>query len=206
MLHLEAIHPVALGLLTAIQRNDLFADTRLVGGTALALQIGHRTSIDLDFFGHRPIAPLDAEQEFARYGAVAVRSRSKRIQGYAVRGVQVDLVEYPYAWLDDPVTVDGLRLASLRDIAAMKLAAITNRGTKKDLVDLAFLLDRFPARDLLTFYTRKFPDGSVFPVLKSLAFFDDAEEDPMPNMLQPCEWSAVKTRLAEVVAGLCDGM
>jgi hypothetical protein len=202
MLHFEAIDPVALDVLIGIQRNDFFADARLVGGTALALQIGHRVSIDLDLFGQRPIAALDARQELAALGPVFVRTQGKRVQGYTVRGVQVDLVEYPYPWLDDPVVVDGLRLASLRDIAGMKLAAIANRGTKKDFIDVAFLLERFAPRDLLSFYLRKFPDGAAFPVLKSLAFFDDAEEDPMPNMLLPCDWDATKTRITAAVSAL----
>ena len=200
MLHSDVLTPCALDLLDRIQRSETFAHVRLAGGTALALQLGHRTSIDLDFFGQEALDPLDVEQELKNDGPVAFRTRGRRIQRYLVSGVQVDFVEYAYPWLDAPVVADGLRLASCRDIAAMKLAAITNRGTKKDFVDLAFLLDCFSLDDMLAFYLQKFSDGSIFPVLKSLVFFDDAEEDPMPNMLKPCDWETVKRRIAETVA------
>jgi hypothetical protein len=166
------------------------------------LHIGHRKSIDLDIFGHLDLSPLEVEQELRVYGATSVRNRSKRIQGYMVSGVQVDLVEYDYPWLDAPAMGEGLRLASCRDIAAMKLAAITNRGTKKDFVDLRFLLETFELAELLDFYARKFADGALFPVLKSLVFFDDADEDPMPNMLTTCDWQTTKKRIVDAVSVL----
>lgn len=205
MLHLEVVTPVALDLLRGVQQDPVFAQTRLVGGTALALQIGHRRSIDLDIFGHLDLSPFEVEQELRVYGATSVRNRSKRIQGYMVSGVQVDLVEYDYPWLDAPIMGEGLRLASCRDIAAMKLAAITNRGTKKDFVDLRFLLETFELAEMLDFYARKFADGALFPVLKNLVFFDDADEDPMPNMLKACDWQAAKQRIADAVSVLSVG-
>jgi hypothetical protein len=81
----------------------------------------------------------------------------------------------------------------------MKLSAITNRGTKKDFVDLAFLLKHFALQDMLDFYAQKFSDGSAFTVLKSLVFFDDAEDDPMPNMLKPFDWTEAKRRITDAV-------
>ncbi len=205
MLHTDTVDAVALELLTRVQRNTAFADTRLAGGTALALQIGHRRSVDLDFFGHVDMAQMGVEQELRECGPVSVRNRSKHIQGYTVCGIHVDLVEYPYPWLEAPVVSGGLRLASCRDIAAMKLSAITNRGTKKDFIDLAFLLDMFGLADMLKAYAEKFTDGGLFMVVKSLAYFEDAEEDPMPNMLRPCDWSGAKQRIAREVARISGG-
>ena len=202
MLHFETISTGTLDLLRQIQNNPDFAGTRLVGGTALALQIGHRTSIDLDFFGHTDLEPIEIHQELKAYGSVSIRSSSRRIQRFVVNGVQMDLVEYDYPWLDAPIISEGLRLASCRDIAAMKLSAITNRGTRKDFVDLAFLLEHFSLPEMLGFYASKFAGGSRFTVLKSLVFFDDAEEDPMPNMRIPFDWDAAKRRIAKAVADL----
>jgi len=200
MLHFETVDPETLELLKQIQCHPAFDQTRLVGGTALALQIGHRKSVDLDFFGQINVQPVALRQILESYGNVSLRSAGFRIQQFMVCGVQVDFVEYSYPWLDDPVCTEGLRLASFRDIAAMKLAAITNRGTKKDFIDLAFLLNHFTLGDMLGFYTRKFSDGAVFPVLKSLVFFDDAEDDPMPNMLHPFDWVAAKQRIVVAVS------
>jgi hypothetical protein len=200
MLYFETIDPNTLDLLRQIQSNPFFADTRLVGGTALALQIGHRKSIDLDFFGNMELLPIELQQELRTYGSVSIRSTSSRIQSLKVRDVQVDVVRYDYPWLEEPVTAEGLKLASCRDIAAMKLSAITNRGTKKDFVDVAFLLERFTLPDMLEWYSQKFSDGSCFPVLKSLVFFDDAEDDPTPNMLVAFDWTAAKQRISEAVS------
>ena len=200
MLHLETIESDVLGLLKGIQQNPVFDDARLVGGTALALQLGHRKSVDLDFFGQLHVEPLEIEQTLRAYGTVSITSRSRMIQVYAVRGVKVDFGEYAYPWLDAPVVVEGLRLASFRDIAAMKLSAITNRGTRKDFVDLAFLLEPFTLDEMLTFYQHKYADASMFPVLKGMTYFDDADEEPMPNMLLPCDWEVAKQKIIGTVA------
>lgn len=202
MLHTEAVDAVVLGLLKDIQSARPFVDLRLVGGTSLALQIGHRKSVDLDFFGHLPIPSAEVELALQAFGPVTIRGRGQRIQGYAVADVLVDFVDYPYPWLGPPVQSEGLRLASCRDIAAMKLAAITNRGSKKDFIDLAFLLEAFTLAEMLAFYEEKFADGGLFTVCKSLSFFDDADADPMPRMLRPCDWPDVKQRIAIAVADL----
>ncbi len=202
MLHFKTIEPKTLDLLKQIQSNKYFTETRLVGGTALALQLGHRKSIDLVFFGHTTLEPIEITQELKNYGSVITRSANRSIQRYMVCNIQLDFVEYDYPWLDAPITIDGLSLASCRDIAAMKLSAITNRGTRKDFVDIAFLLNKFSLQDMLQFYKDKFSDGEIFSVLKSLAYFTDAEEDPMPNMLVPFEWKEAKQQISNAVASI----
>lgn len=86
-------------------------------------------------------------------------------------------------------------MASIEDISAMKLAAITGRGSKKDFINLFFILDCFSLPEILEFYKQKFPDGSVFLVFKSLTYFEDAEIEPMPNMLKEISWGLVKKRI-----------
>lgn len=98
-----------------------------------------------------------------------------------------------------PIEADGVRLASLNDIAAMKVSAIVNRGTKKDFIDLYTLLQSFTLDDILDMYSRKYSDGSLFIVMKSLTYFDDAETDPMPNVLNDTTWKIAKDSIRTVV-------
>ena len=77
----------------------------------------------------------------------------------------------------------------------MKLAAVTGRGTKKDYIDIYFLFDEFSLEEMLRFYRQKFPDGSEFMVLKSLVYFEDAEQENLPVMLREVNWESVKAKI-----------
>jgi len=170
-----------------------------VGGTSLALQLGHRKSVDLDLFGSLGVMGGELEQTLRKHGDVELVNRSKVVETYFVRGVKVDFVNYPYAWLTDPVCIGGLTLASSQDIVPMKLEAITNRGSKKDFIDLAFLLETFSLSQMLALYAAKYPKGSEYLVLRSLVYFDDAEDDPSPVMLKPLSWDDAKERICDAV-------
>ena len=138
MLHLETIEPATLVLLKRLQALPVLAETRLVGGTALALQLGHRTSIDLDIFGKWDYSE-DLAAALSRVGKVEKESESSsgKMAFFFIDDVKVDCVSYEeYKWLDPPVEETGVRLAGVRDIAAMKINAVTNRGTRKDFVDV----------------------------------------------------------------------
>lgn len=199
MLHLETIAPETLVLLRDIQSRPAFKDTRLVGGAALGLHLGHRTSIDLDFFGvWEPQPPL--ELVLSGCGKVERRGgNGDTFQFFSLNGVKIDCVAYPYRWLEGPVVSDGIRLAAIPDIAAMKLAAVTNRGTRKDFVDLYFLLERHPLQQMLDWYAAKYPDGNAYLTLRSLVYFADAENEAMPNVLVNAEWDEVKTAIRNAV-------
>lgn len=82
----------------------------------------------------------------------------------------------------------------------MKITAIIGRGTKKDFIDIAFLLQRFTINDIMDFYTSKYPDGSTFMAMKSLAYFDDAEEDIMPYMLADISWETIKQQILSKIS------
>jgi len=202
MLFYETIAPETLMLLKKIQSLEEFEETRLVGGTALALQIGHRKSIDLDFFGKAPVSLDELVVSISPIAQVKPISSSKLMRFLVVDGVKVDVVNYPYAWIDDPVMENGIVLAGIKDIAAMKLSAITNRGTKKDFIDCYFLLQKFSMQELLKWYEQKYSASQLFTVIKSLTYFEDAENDPMPDMVEPLEWSAVKDFIQETVKGV----
>ena len=198
MLFLDTVKPDTLDTLRRLQALPVLAETRLVGGTALALQMGHRLSVDLDMFGIWD-KQVDLGEAFARCGDVEAEHVTANIQVFRVSGIKVDTVYYQYSWLDEPVSECGLRLASLRDIAPMKLEALNNRGSKRDFVDLAILLDRFTLPEILGWYKAKYPRGSEYLVLRSLSYFHDAEEEPMPVMLKPMSWATVKERIQRAV-------
>jgi hypothetical protein len=198
MLFYNSIKPDTLDTLRRIQSQAELKETRLVGGTALALQLGHRYSIDLDVFGVWD-QTLDSRKILGRCGETMEEHSTENIKVYTVSGIKVDVVYYAVAWLKEPIDADGLRLAGMPDIAPMKLEAINSRGSKKDFVDLAFLLKRFSLREILEWYRLKYPQGSEYLALRSLVYFDDAEDDPMPQMLKPMNWETVKTNVSKAV-------
>jgi len=201
MLRTNTLEKSTLDLLKRLQKIPLLKELRLVGGTALALQLGHRRSIDLDFFG-----PIDAEglqiaDEMYAAGLedIVVIRNTRTIKIFIVNKVKVDIVSYRYKWLTSPIEIDDVKLADIKDIAAMKLAAVTNRGTKKDFVDIFFLLQQFTIKQMLELYEQKFTDGSIFNVIRSLTYFEDAERDIMPEMYIPVDWVQVKQTILEAV-------
>lgn len=192
MLYLSTVESTTLELLKRLQQLPVLSNTRLVGGTALALQLGHRRSIDLDFFGQINVNSQELREALQTLGMLTVLSDSKNIHIYVLNGVKIDIVNYTYPWIDDVVCKDGIRLASPKDIAAMKITAIEGRGTKKDFVDIYFLLKTYSLNNILDFYAQKYSDSSSFMAMKSLAYFEDAEEDPMPYMFVDVSWDEIK--------------
>jgi predicted nucleotidyltransferase component of viral defense system len=186
-----------LGLLKKLQSEDLFSNLRLVGGTSLALQIGHRISVDIDLFGDLKCDNITLNNTLKSLAQYRIIQQTENIHIYNIENIKVDVVNYPYPWLQAPVTKDGLTLAAIEDIAAMKLAAITGRGSKKDFIDLYFLLQRFSLKEMLNLYLKKYNEGSVFMVLRSLAYFDDAEEELMPKMFVDIKWEKVKETIID---------
>lgn len=140
-----------------MQAIPLLQGLRLVGGTALALQLGHRKSVDLDLFGDISAEGIDIRDALEEHFSVSVIKESKNIKVYQVEGIKVDLVNYSrYPWIDNPIQEDDIILAGLKDIAAMK----------------------------------------------SLAYFEDAEADPMPFMFDNTDWGSVKANIREAITSI----
>jgi predicted nucleotidyltransferase component of viral defense system len=167
MLSFQTIEPDTLELLKALMAEPSFNGMRLVGGTSLALQYGHRQSVDIDMFGiFSPDASAMSER-LKKLGQTFVVKESERIKIYTINGIKVDFVDYGnYPWIDDVIIENGLRLASPKDIAAMKINAIEGRGTKKDFIDVYFLLQHYSLNQLLDFYAKKYPEHSIFRALR----------------------------------------
>jgi Nucleotidyl transferase AbiEii toxin, Type IV TA system len=200
VLYYQTIDAPVLELLKKLQQIRAFSSLRLAGGTSLALQIGHRKSIDLDLFGILDIDELALSKSLAEFGQFSLLNKTDNIHIYLINGIKVDIVNYHYPWLDGALLTDNLVLAGKKDIAAMKLAAITGRGTKKDFIDVYFLLKYFSLTEMLGFYSQKYPDGSAFLVLKSLSFFEDADDESSPVMIEYITWEDVKTFILETLS------
>ena len=204
MLHFETIESHTLEVLRRLQCLPELKSTRLVGGTALALQLGHRISIDLDIFGGWDYS-LDLVSLFAQIGTVEKQSGTPngKMQFFFIDDIKVDCVCYDmYVWLEPAIEDGGVRLAGIKDIGAMKVNAITNRGTRKDFVDLARLLDEYPLKDIFEWYQEKYPQANPALALRSLSYFVDAEMMPMPKMLIDFDWEAAKDKIRSSVRGL----
>ena len=201
MLHYKTVDDFTLELLKKLQSLRIFSQMRLVGGTSLALQIGHRKSIDIDLFGLLNVDFDALTDELKTIGDVIVLGNSKNIHTYLIDEIKVDIVHYEYPWLKDKIVSDEIHLAAIEDIAAMKLSAIIGRGSKKDFIDKYYILQQFDVAQLMSFYGQKFRDGSSFLVLKSLVYFEDADNEAMPLMFEDLSWEEVKITIQKAHAG-----
>ncbi len=195
MLQTQSVNPKLLELLNKIMKSEVFSDFNLVGGTSLSLQIGHRLSIDIDMFGNAEIDEIEFINELSKFGKVIIIKKSKNILITSIDGIKVDFVNYKYPLLEPIIVEKNIRLVSKKDIAAMKLNAVSGRGSKKDFIDLFFLLKDFELKEMLTFYDEKFKDGSSFMVLKSLSYFEDANKEEAPIMLVKNSWEEIKEKI-----------
>ena len=197
----DVILPKTLQLLKKIQQDPVFDDFFLVGGTALALQLGHRLSIDLDFFTEHPFSTQALTDHLYDWKDFILSSVSSNTVLGVLEGVKTDFITHAYPLVDPLIIEEGLRLASLVEIGAMKLNAIAHSGQRlKDFIDVYFLLESMTLRDLLTAYSRKYPKSNQLIPLKALVYFEDINiqiDKPMVN--RAITLSMLKRRLEEAV-------
>ena len=200
MLSFQTILPDTLELLRVLMQQPLLRQMRLVGGTSLALQYGHRRSVDLDLFGTTTENIEELADMMHQCADHIVRGHcTKRIKTFFLNNIKVDVVNYDYKWIDEVIEENELRLASPKDIAAMKVNAVMGRGTKKDFIDVYFLLKHFSFKDIMNFYMQKYTDGSEYRALLSMTYFADADPQPMPYMFHQVNWDSVKTEIKQQV-------
>ena len=174
----------------------------LAGGTGLALQMGHRYSEDLDFFRPDPFEPMTLASELSEVGDVRIQSRAPDTLHATVDGLRLSFLRADPPLLYAGTEYRGLFLADPRDIAVMKVIAIGGRGSRKDFVDLYFhLTGGTTLESLFSLIRRRFTDIDVneYHLLKSLAYFDDAEAEPMPRMIRDVEWDDVTERIRDEI-------
>ncbi len=195
MLQKEAIEPRTLQLLKALQADSMFAQFHLAGGTGLALQLGHRLSVDLVLFS---LAPFDSgfylEYLEKNYQFSLDYSAISTLKG-SIDGVKVDFIAHAYNLILPVLETEQIRIYSLADIAAMKVNAIAGNGTRsKDFVDMYFLLEVYSVHQILEYYQNKYNDRNVFHALKSLNYFNDVDLSDWPVLIsnKKFTWTTVK--------------
>lgn len=182
------------------------ADFYLAGGSALALHLGHRISVDLDFFTSQ--AEYEQEpliQALQSIGHLVIRQQKPGTLNATLEGTPISFFVYPYPVLEEFQSLEGIRVAGVLDLALMKLAAIGQRGRKRDFIDLyGICRSEYSLDNLLACMPEKFPRVTYpsYHLLRALAYFQDAEADKMPQMLVPCRWSQVKRFFREEVRRL----
>jgi predicted nucleotidyltransferase component of viral defense system len=166
----------------------------LAGGTGLALQIEHRKSYDLDFFTEREFNTGEIIDFLKDNFDTQLEMSDKKTIKAQIDGIRFSLFYYDYPLLSGFKKFNGINLASIEDISAMKLVAITNRGAKRDFVDLYFISKMEGLKKLLGYYEKKYKKikPNIYNVLKALVYFDDAGNEPMPRMIKKVGWQEVK--------------
>jgi len=195
----DVILPETFDLLWQIQQDAFFDRFFLVGGTALALQIDHRLSIDLDFFSIQPFDNQQLESYLSeQYGFNTDYVATNTIKGF-VQNVKVDFLTHAYPLFRPLIQEEDLSLASLEDIGAMKLNAIAHSGNRqKDFYDLFFLLEHHSLQDYLHAYQIKYPHSNSIIPLKGVTWFEDIDfEIEKPMLKRKISFDQVKKRLLE---------
>jgi predicted nucleotidyltransferase component of viral defense system len=192
--HREVVDRNIESVLAEFQRLPAARLFYLAGGTALALQLGHRRSVDLDFFTDREFEVEILVQEVQKLAGFSLVSKSPGTIYATVRETKLSFIAYVYPMLFPFAKFMDANVADVRDIGCMKISAIASRGTKRDFVDLFVLAQRYGLDQLLRWFRTKFAETnySAIHVLKSLTYFDEAERDPMPDMLVPVSWEEAK--------------
>jgi len=176
------------------------ADFYLAGGTAVAVHLGHRISVDLDFFSVRPDVDLDAVRDSVRraFAEASTVAQTDAAVQLLCDGAPIDLVRYPYPPLRAiEQTAYGIAVASLLDLAAMMLGALSRRGLRRDFWDLAEIVRRggVSLEEACRAYRERYgvAEADLYHVLRALAWFEDAERDPVyPAGLADADWRDIR--------------
>ena len=201
MLYTETITPAALELLTVLMQDKQLKTFVLVGDTALTLQIGHRLSADFDLFTDIDFNAI----EFSEYLQNEYSFKADHITKNTVKGVineiKLDCIAYKYPLIDSMIINGFIRLASLKDIVAMKLSAIVGDGSRlKDFIDIAYTSKLLSLNDMCNAFEQKYGLSKIIP-LKALLYFDDINFDEPIYLLhnKKFSWDAIEQQLYKMI-------
>ncbi len=191
--HSEVIPEHSQQTLSELSESGILNGFYLAGGTGLALYLGHRLSQDLDFFKES----FDEEyllQRLTEQVELSVVFKGQETLHLQIRGTKVSFLGYTYPLLFPLSPFFKVSVAHPQDIACMKISAIASRGTRRDFIDLYAISQQYGLAHLLELFQTKFARANynILHILKSLAYFEDAEREPMPDLLVPISWKEVK--------------
>ncbi|MBC8314089.1 MAG: nucleotidyl transferase AbiEii/AbiGii toxin family protein [Bacteroidales bacterium] len=202
MLQTEAVEAPTLELIKSLQEKPYLQGFHLVGGTALALYLGHRKSIDIDLFTNVDFdASVLLEQIQQNFSYQLFQTASNTLKG-CIGNINVDILAHRYKVIGEQNVIQGVKLLSLPDIIAMKLNAIATSGQRsKDFIDIYYLLNSYNLGQMLDFYKDKYKQQHRAFILKSLIYFDDVDLGDWPVLIEnpKLKWADVKSRIEQHV-------
>ena len=200
-LHTEILPEQQKRLFDILSDQSWITPFYLAGGTALALQIAHRQSIDFDFFIKENFDNRNIIETLCKYGKFELFNEARNTINGLLNDVRISFFKYKYPLLNNPLSYKNMSIANPEDIALMKLEAISGRGSKKDFIDLYFLLQEFSLSKLFEKYPFKYgiEISNHYHLLKSLTYFEDAEHEPMPKMFEKILWEQVKKHIIDEI-------
>jgi predicted nucleotidyltransferase component of viral defense system len=200
----RVLNPGTMTLLHRLSPDDLPEGTYLAGGTAVALYLGHRRSADLDFFTPVEFTELQWEAKLSQNIGFTLLKRDWQTLIGNVDKVKFSLFSYRYKQISPVELYENIPIASVPDLAAMKLDTIIGRGSKRDFIDIYFLAQKHSLEELFSFYQSKYNnfEERYLMLKKALVYFGDADKDEMPDMLVPANWPQIKKWFVESVKRL----
>ena len=199
-MHPQTLYPKTKQVLNKLSDLSFLKGWYLAGGTGLALQLGHRKSIDLDFFTDK-FPKRDLLLSDLKHLTPTIIQEAPGTMDLNVHNVKVSFLEYKYPILEKLVSFEKVKVASILDISCMKVSAVSSRGSKKDFIDLYFVLQKKTLDEIFTAFKKKFEgvEYQKLHLLKSLVYFSDADNDPNPDYIENVNWEEVKDDLEEKV-------
>ena len=197
----ELIEQATFELIQQLQNFSELKEFYLVGGTALTLQFGHRNSVDIDLFSTKDFLDSTIINFLRTKFTIDLVYNKPNSIICIINGVKVDFIKHDYPIIEQIITEEGIRMLSPQDICAMKLNAIQNSGQRlKDFIDIYFLLEHFSIKQMLEFYSKKYPIMNPVIALRAITYFDDIDPniDP-PKLVTPLPLEKIKKRIVDAV-------
>jgi hypothetical protein len=197
----ELIEQATFELIQQLQNFSELKEFYLVGGTALTLQFGHRNSVDIDLVSTKDFLDSTIINFLRTKFTIDLVYNKPNSIICIINGVKVDFIKHDYPIIEQIITEEGIRMLSPQDICAMKLNAIQNSGQRlKDFIDIYFLLEHFSIKQMLEFYSKKYPIMNPVIALRAITYFDniDPNIDP-PKLVTPLPLEKIKKRIVHAV-------
>lgn len=196
----KAVSDELYALIKQLMHDPVLSDFYLVGGTGLALHLNHRKSADIDLFCNKDFDSQSICSHLEHFHQAYSVMHELNTVRCLIHDIKVEFLCHPYKLLEAPTLIDGIRVAGLKDLAAFKLNAVSGRGSKKDFWDVEALLQYFTLKQMLDFFTQKYPVAELWHLIRSLSYFNDADNEQIEILdLQGRSWEAVKERIISAV-------